>query len=149
MTQTGGHAEFVKKKKKELAVIQNHGQQSEINKIISKYKTLFAKDKYDIGTVKGYDAHIDLQVDKYCSKRPYRKTYEIKIGKLVYVENGNSLNRKKLEELKIGPYQVLEKLSNSIYRINTGHKKFESNLFHVTKLVPVPDESKSSFEGEM
>lgn len=67
-----------------------------------------------------------------------REICELKIGDSVYVENGNRLNRKKLDELKIGPYQVLEKLSNSIYRINTGHKKFESNLFHITKLVPVP-----------
>jgi hypothetical protein len=66
-----------------------------------------------------------------------RKECEIKIGDLVYVENGNRLNRKKLHELKIGPYQVLEKISNSIYRIDTGHKKSESNLFHITKLVPL------------
>lgn len=49
-------------------------KQSEIEDLICKYKSLFAKDKYDIGTVKGYEAHIDLLVDKYCSKRPYRCT---------------------------------------------------------------------------
>ena len=43
-----------------------------MNKIIKKYKTVFAKDKYDIGTVKDFEAHIDLSVDKYCSKRLYR-----------------------------------------------------------------------------
>lgn len=46
--------------------------------MIEKYKTAFAKDKYDIGTVKKYEAHIDLLVDKYCSKRPYRCTIEDK-----------------------------------------------------------------------
>lgn len=56
------------------------------------------------------------------------------------MENGNRLNRKKLEELKIGPYKILEKISNSIYKINTGYKKLESNLFHITKLIPVPVE---------
>lgn len=66
-----------------------------------------------------------------------RTQYDFNIGDLVYVENGNRLNRKKLDELKIGPYEILEKISNSIYKINTGHKKVESNLFHVTKIVPV------------
>lgn len=56
---------------------------------------------------------------------------------MVYVENGNKLNRKKLDHLRIGPFQIIEKISKSIYRIDTGHKKTESNLFHVTKLVPV------------
>lgn len=66
-----------------------------------------------------------------------RKNYEFKVGDMVYVENGNKLNRKKLDELRIGPYKIAEKISNSIYRINTGHKKMESNLFHITKLIPV------------
>lgn len=42
------------------------------------YKMVFAKDKYDIGTVKDYEARIDLLVDKYCNKRPYRCTIEDK-----------------------------------------------------------------------
>lgn len=54
----------------------NLQQQSEINELISNHKSLFAKDKYDVGTVKGYEAHIDLITDKYCSKRPYRCTIE-------------------------------------------------------------------------
>lgn len=70
-----------------------------------------------------------------------KKLYiQLKVGDSVYVENGNRLNRKKLEELKIGPYKILEKISNSIYKINTGYKKLESNLFHITKLIPVPVE---------
>lgn len=36
------------------------GQQSEIDK----YKSVFAKDKYDVGTVREYGAHIDFIVDK-------------------------------------------------------------------------------------
>lgn len=67
-----------------------------------------------------------------------RKYFEFNVGDMVYVENGNKLNRKKLDELKIGPYEIMEKISNSIYRINTGHKKSESNQFHITKLIPVP-----------
>lgn len=59
---------------------------------------------------------------------------------MVYVENGNKLNRRKLDELKIRPYRVAEKISNTIYKIDTGHRKMESNLFHITKLIPAPTE---------
>lgn len=69
-----------------------------------------------------------------------RKNYKLKGGDYVYLENGNRLNRKKLEELKIGPFKILDKLSNTIYKINTGHKKQESNLFHITKLIPVSED---------
>ncbi|CAB3244666.1 unnamed protein product [Arctia plantaginis] len=50
----------------------------EINKLVRKYGSIFAKDKYDVGTVHGYEARIDLLVEKYCSKRPYRCTMEDK-----------------------------------------------------------------------
>ena len=68
-----------------------------------------------------------------------RKNYDFKIGDMIFVENGNKLNRKKLDELRIGPYKIINKLSNSIYEIDTGHKKSESNLFQITKLLPAPD----------
>lgn len=66
-----------------------------------------------------------------------RKYHEFNVGDRVYVENGNKLNRKKMDELRIGPYKILEKVSSTIYRIDTGHRKVESNLFHITKLIPV------------
>lgn len=53
-------------------------QKIEIDKLIRKYKTIFAKDKYDISTVKEYEIHIDLLTDKYPNKRPYRCTIEDK-----------------------------------------------------------------------
>jgi len=53
-------------------------QRAEIEKLIYKYKTAFAKDKYDIGTVRDYEAHIDLMTEKYCYKRPYRCSIEDK-----------------------------------------------------------------------
>ena len=67
----------------------------------------------------------------------HRKEHEFNVGDWVYVENGNRLNRKKLE-LKIRPYQILEKISTSIYRIDTSYKKSDSNLFHITKLITAP-----------
>lgn len=69
-----------------------------------------------------------------------RKMQEFEIGDRVYVEHGNRLNRKKLDELKIGPFKIIEKLSNSIYKIDTGNRKTESTLFHITKLQPVTRE---------
>lgn len=76
------------------------------------------------------------------------KYWEFNIGDMVYVENGNKLNRKKLDELKIGPYKIIEKISNTIYRIDTGHKKKESNIFHITKLIPVPVSADIEQESE-
>lgn len=66
-----------------------------------------------------------------------RKEHEFNEGDLVYVENGNKLNRKKLDELRIGPFEIIEKISNSIYRIRTGKKNQETALFHITKLIPI------------
>lgn len=67
----------------------------------------------------------------------HREEYKLEVGDIVYVENGNRLNRKKIDELRIGPYKVLKKISNSIYEVDTGHKKTESNFYHITKLSPV------------
>lgn len=60
-------------------IIVNHleyEEKNEIEKFIEKYKTVFAKDRYDIGAVRNYEAHIDLLVERYPSKRPYRCTIE-------------------------------------------------------------------------
>ncbi|GBP53049.1 hypothetical protein EVAR_43335_1 [Eumeta japonica] len=54
-------------------------KKTRIHNLIENYNTVFAKDKYDVGTVTDYEARIDLMVDKYCSKRPYRCTLEDKI----------------------------------------------------------------------
>lgn len=57
--------------------------------LICKYKSVFAKDKYDVGTINGYEARIDLIVNKYCNKRSYRCTLEdkqeidVQIAKLI------------------------------------------------------------------
>ena len=59
-------------------------------------------------------------------------------GDLVYIENGNKLNRSKLDELRVGPFRIEEKLSDSVYRVKTG--KRHHGLYHVTKLLPVSDD---------
>lgn len=71
-----------------------------------------------------------------------RKEYELNVGDLVFVENGNRLNRKKLDELQVGPYKIEKKISDTIYEINTGHKRKESNLFHITKITPMLNEKR-------
>lgn len=35
-------------------------KKKEIYNLIDKYESLFAKNKYDVGTVKNYEAHIEL-----------------------------------------------------------------------------------------
>lgn len=67
-----------------------------------------------------------------------RKQWEFNVGDMVFVENSNRPNRKKLDELKTGSYKILKKISNSMYEIDTRHKKTESNMFHITKLTPTP-----------
>lgn len=65
------------------------------------------------------------------------KYWNFNEGDMVYVENGNKLNRKKLDELKVGPYKIIDKISNTIFKIDTGRQKNESNLYHITKLIPI------------
>lgn len=67
-----------------------------------------------------------------------RKHVEFKVGDTVLVENGNRLNRRKLDELKIGPFEIMEKISDSIFKINTGHRRSNPQLFHISKLTPIP-----------
>lgn len=47
-------------------------QRNQILALLDEYNTIFAKDKYDVGKVKNYEAFINLQVEQYCNKRPYR-----------------------------------------------------------------------------
>ena len=53
-------------------------QRSKINTLLDNYEGIFAKDKCDVGTVINNEAFIDLQVEKYCYKRPYRCSLEDK-----------------------------------------------------------------------
>lgn len=67
----------------------DYQKKTEIDRLMERYSAIFAKDRYDVGTVKDYEAHIDLLIDKYCSKRPYRcnmeerKEIETQIAKLL------------------------------------------------------------------
>lgn len=69
-----------------------------------------------------------------------RKHHEFNVGDMVFIENGNKLNRKKLDELRIGPFKIEEKISNSIYKIRTEKRNQDTSLFHVTKLIPMSED---------
>lgn len=43
---------------------------------IDRHGSAFAKDALDVGTVRGYEAHINLIEDRYIAKKPYRCSYE-------------------------------------------------------------------------
>ncbi|KAK9747430.1 hypothetical protein QE152_g5354 [Popillia japonica] len=77
--------------------------------------------------------------NKLNRKKLDRKEHGFDTGDLVYVENGNKLNRKKLDELRIGSFEITEKISDSIYKIKTGRRNEEKGLFHKTKLIPLED----------
>lgn len=84
---------------KDFEVKINHlstPQKDEIDRLIDKYDSIFAKDKYDVGTVKDYEARIDLTIDKYCSKRPYRCSLNDK--KEIENQIAHLLKKKLIEE---------------------------------------------------
>lgn len=70
-----------------------------------------------------------------------RIQHTFKEGELVYVSNGNKLNKRKMDEIRIGPFKIIEKVSNSIYKLDTGYKKRSLGLYHITKLIPMTDEA--------
>lgn len=77
-----------------------------------------------------------------------RKLFEFNVGDRVYIENGNRLNRKKLDEIRVGPFTIIEKISNSIYKIKTGRRRSEEGLFHSTKLIPISKMEEESTDEE-
>lgn len=71
---------------------------------------------------------------KYFDKK--RRVFDFQVGDLVYVNHGNSLNRNKLDPIRLGPYKIINRISNAIYELDSGFRKKESNIFHVSKLYP-------------
>ena len=63
-------------------------------------------------------------------RRP--KTFEP--GELVYVHNGNRINRGKLEEVRVGPVRVGKRISSSMYLVDCGGRK--SDTVHAGALTP-------------
>ncbi len=65
-----------------------------------------------------------------------KKPGDFQVGDLVYVHHGNSLNRNKLDELRLGPFPIRRVISPSIYEVGSGFQKRESNIYHISKLYP-------------
>ena len=86
------------------------------------------------------------QNKRYYDKNVKKITYNV--GDLVYIQNGNKLNRDKLDVIRSGPYKIKEKISDTIYLIDSRFRKNESNLFHTSKLVPYTA-GPPSWEGGM
>lgn len=51
-----------------------------------------------------------------------RKHYMFSVAEVVWIENGNKLNRQKLDKLRTGPFLTEKNLPNSIFLINCGPK---------------------------
>ncbi len=86
-----------------------------------------------------HDREIALKNKERIDKN--RNYHVFNVNDLVYVENSNKINRHKLDEIRIGPFKIIRKISNSIFKIDCGHKKQESNLYHISKLLPyVPED---------
>lgn len=64
------------------------------------------------------------------------KDIDFKVNDIVYVKNGNKLNRNKMDPIKIGPFKIVKKISNNIFEIDTGRKKKDVDLFHRSKIIP-------------
>ncbi len=93
--------------------------------------------KQDRATAFENSLKIHNQNEKRINKN--RKFIRFETGDLVYVENGNKLNRSKLDEIRIGPFPITERLSDTVYAVETGSSK-DKRLFHVTKMIPFEKE---------
>lgn len=77
---------------------------------------------------------IHIQNKEYYDRNVKQIDYEV--GDLVYVQNSNKLNRNKMDPIRVGPFIIKEKISNVMFRLESKLKKYESNIFHASKLVP-------------
>lgn len=75
---------------------------------------------------------------KINKKRYDRKRVEVsfQIGDKIYVENGNKLNRSKLDEIRIGPFPIAQRISRTVFEVNVGQNKPDHRLYHVSKMIP-------------
>lgn len=58
---------------------------------------------------------------------------DFRIGDKVFVDNGNKLNREKLDILRIGPFRIIKQLSNNIFEVMLSNGC--TRLYHASKLL--------------
>lgn len=94
-----------------------------------------SKDRAEalLNSIRNFEAN-KIRIDKN------RRNHVFKENDLVYVENGNKLNRNKLHKIRLGPFRIIRQISDTMFEIDCGKKKREANVFHSTKLVPIENE---------
>lgn len=60
------------------------------------------------------------------------------VGDTVFVENGSKLNRNKLDNIRIGPFQISRKVSNNVFEVNVNSGPQGKRLYHASKLLRSP-----------
>lgn len=78
------------------------------------------------------------------NKQKYDKTKrrcEFKVGDAVFVRGEKKLDRNKLDKIFENSFKILRMISNSIYEVDDGNRKFGGNSFHSSKLVPHGDDN--------
>ncbi len=63
------------------------------------------------------------------------------IGERVYIENGNKLNRGKLDEIRLGPFPIVRKISDVVFELDVGYKTGAKRYYHTSKMVKLQDSS--------
>lgn len=59
------------------------------------------------------------------------------VGDEVFIENGNKLNRDKLDPIRIGPFPIIEKKSEHVFLVQCGPSARGKRLYHISKMVPI------------
>uniref|UniRef100_A0A1B6DHM9 Reverse transcriptase domain-containing protein n=2 Tax=Clastoptera arizonana TaxID=38151 RepID=A0A1B6DHM9_9HEMI len=68
-----------KKEEKVFKVNMTTKSETDKQRILHKYKEIFAKSKFDVGVINGFEATIPLKERKYISRKPYKCSVEDKI----------------------------------------------------------------------
>jgi len=61
------------------------------------------------------------------------------VGDHVYIDNGNKLNHDKLDNVRVGPYEIVNCLSDNVFEIKVGTGHLGTRLYHASKLLHVCD----------
>lgn len=63
------------------------------------------------------------------------KDIEFVVGQKIFVENGNRLNRSKLDSIRSGPFVIQKKLSNNVFVVSAGRGPLCNKIYHASKFV--------------
>lgn len=72
------------------------------------------------------------------NKRRFDRTrtdLSFSVDDYVFIDNGNKLNRSKLDPVRIGPFRISKKLSSHVYEIDIGTSGNSKKLYHISKLL--------------